>query len=45
MYLADSLLGEWGCRVPVILVEWILNTDDGVVLAEALVQLQQLLPT
>ena len=40
--LANSFLGECCCGVPVILIEWIFDTNDWVVLAEALVCLQQL---
>ena len=43
-YLGDALRGEGRGRVPVILVEGVLDGDDGVVFAEVLVQLQQLGP-
>ena len=42
--LADALAGEVGVAVKVILVEGVLNANDGVALAVAAVQLLQLAP-
>lgn len=38
--LANTLLCECCSVVPIILVKWIFNTDDGIILAEAFVCVQ-----